>query len=198
MTKNILDFDEIPLFPNAEQAQRLLRLSAAHTLVMTLCAQQTRLQQRGEDVALAALLGGDNLPSQTPDEAAAALVALPILGDVPVGCVAYAIRSYQMLLTVQREQRIEGLPAVPAPFLVAGAGLVTQVRHSALDIADVGTVAMDPSRVPDQAWATLFGDQVVRSAPTSWSLDVDPSHELAYIQHEWRDGAMRWSVDLMV
>lgn len=198
MTNNLLDFNEIQLFPSPEQAVRLLRLSAAHHLVMTLCAEQARLRQRGEDVALAALLGGDNLPGQTPDEAAAALTALPVLTDVPAGCVAYAIRSYQVLTTVQRDQRTEGLPDVPAPFLVAGAALVTQVRHSALDIAGVGTVAMDPSRVPNQAWATLFGDQVARSAPVSWSLDVDPSHELAYIQHEWRDGAMRWSVDLMV
>ncbi len=161
MTKNILDFDEIPLFPSPEQAVRLLRLSTAQNLVMTLCAEQVRLRQRGEDVALAALLGGQNHPGQTPGEAAAALTALPILGDVPVGCVAYAIRSYQMLLTVQRDQQAEELPDVPAPFLVAGAGLVTHVGHNALDVAGVGTVTMDPSRVPDQAWAALFGDQVV-------------------------------------
>ncbi len=198
MTKNLLDFDEIPLFPSPEQARRLLRLSTAHHLVMTLCAEQARLRLNGEDVALAALLGGEHLPGQTPDEAVAALTALPVLSDVPAGCVVYAIRSYQVLMTVQREQRLEELPAVPAPFLVGGAGLISRVDHSAVDVLGVGTVPMDPARVPEHAWPTLFGDQISHSPAASWRLDVDPGQELGYIHHVWRDGAMHWSVDLMV
>ncbi|CAM4251877.1 hypothetical protein [Deinococcus marmoris] len=198
MTKTLLDFDEIPLFPSPEQARRLLRLSTAHNIVMTLCAEQARLRLNGEAVALAALLGGENLPRQTPDEAATALTALPVLSDVPVGCVAYAIRSYQVLMTVQREQRLEELPAVPAPFLVAGAGLISRVAHSAVDVLGVGTVPMDPAGVPEHAWEALFGAQVAHFPATSWSLDVDPGQDLAYIHHVWRDGAMHWSVDLMV
>ncbi|QFP77013.1 hypothetical protein [Deinococcus sp. AJ005] len=67
-----------------------------------------------------------------------------------------------------------------------------------MDVLGVGTVPMNPARVSEHAWVELFGDQVAHSPAASWGINVDPSQKLAYIHHAWRDGAMHWSVDLMV
>ncbi|THF87847.1 hypothetical protein E7T09_01005 [Deinococcus sp. KSM4-11] len=138
-----LRLHELPLHPTPEQLHHLRQLRAACGLVALATAEQAYWQAAGQDVSVAALLGGADHPDRTPEGEAQELRRGGDVAGVPVTLLVNAIAS-------QRAQMGEpalggaGAPHVRLPIPLGGAQWITHAAPDGLLLAGVPGIVAAP------------------------------------------------------
>lgn len=187
---------ELPLHPTPDQALVLLRLSAAHRSTELLCMDQAFLKISGQNVALAALVGGLDHPDRTPAGEATALAATQLFAGCPPSALEYAIFSYQSRLRRCAVHNYGDLPKVGASRVVAGHGLVRPAGPGALRIDGVGTVRADLTRLPERARDGLWDGSTDDEAASARSEQGIEYSGHGYVEREWDGTDWKWTVEL--
>lgn len=132
---------ELPLHPTPEQLHHLRQLRVACGLVALATAEQAYWQARGQDVSIAALLGGADHPNRTAEGEARALRKESDVSTVPFTLLENAILS-QRIEQSGTSVRGAGGATVRLPVPLGGAAWVTHAVPQGLQLAGVpGIVA---------------------------------------------------------